>query len=91
MLIGKCLIVEIEIVDMVIFCLLDIGLMVSMISELFYNKYLSNIFIVWEKFIIFCVVNGLEILYVGYIECEIFMWFINKRLDGMGIFIVKDI
>lgn len=77
MLIGKCLIVEIEIVDMVIFCLLDIGLMVSMISELFYNKYLSNIFIVWEKFIIFCVVNGLEILYVGYIECEIFMWFIK--------------
>lgn len=87
-LIVKCPTVEIE--DTVIPCLLDTGSIVSTISESFYNKYLRNIPIVREKLITLRAANGLEIPYIRYIKCEIFMRSINKKLDGMGILIVKD-
>lgn len=64
--------------------------MVSTISVSFYNKHLRNIPVVREKLSTFRTANGLKIPYVEYIECEILMRPINKRLDWMGIFIVKD-
>lgn len=46
LLVGNCFVVMIGIGGVIVECILDIGFMVSIIIEFFYNKYLCDIFIV---------------------------------------------
>lgn len=38
----------------------------------------------------FKVVNGLDILYIGYIEIDVYIFLFEKIIEGRGILIVKD-
>ncbi|CAC5401102.1 unnamed protein product [Mytilus coruscus] len=70
----------------------DTGLMVSAISESFFNKMLNSYFELHQErsWLRLRVANGLDTPYVGYIETGVYLPLFGETIKDRGILILKD-
>jgi hypothetical protein len=88
-LIGKCLIVTVDITGFKVRCLVDTGSTVTTLTESFYNQFLKeSTNIQTDISIKLKAANGICIPYVGYIEVD--MNVMGQNFPDRGVLIVKD-